>query len=120
MTPLTASCALLQVELFKVFKFDVPLKALPFKKIEKNDEVVVLSTYTNDEGILVPAYWYGIVSLVCANAFWIKFYDVTDDTTDKKVKPISEEKHKLKENEYFDTWMRVEKLAPAAAPAGAM
>ena len=119
-TPLTASCALLQVELFKEFKFDVPLKALPFKKIEKNDEVVVLSTYTNDEGVLVPEYWYGIVSLVCANASWIKFYDVTDDTTDKKVKPISEEKHKLKENEYFDTWMRVEKLAPAAAPAGAM
>jgi hypothetical protein len=39
---------------------------------------------------------------------------VNDDTSDKKVRWISHEKHKLKESEYFDTWMLVEKTVPAA------
>ena len=108
-------CALLQVALFKETKVDVPLKALPYRPVEKDDAVVVCVPYTNDVGILVPDYWYGKVSLVCANAVWIKFYEVTDDT--KKAKPISEEKHKLKPHEYFDTWMLVEKIEPAVPAA---
>ena len=108
-------CPPAQVVLFKETKFDVPLKALPFRPIEKNDEVVVCVPYTNDDGILIPEYWYGIISVLCANACWIKFYDVTDDT--KKAKPISEEKHKLKPHEYFDTWMLVEKIEPAVPAA---
>ena len=70
-------CPPAQVVLFKETKFDVPLKALPFRPIEKNDEVVVCVPYTNDDGILIPEYWYGIISVLCANACWIKFYDVT-------------------------------------------
>lgn len=101
-----------QVALFK--EQNLPLKALPFRQVQKDDEVVVCVPYTNDDGVLVPEYWYGIVSVACINASWIKFYDVNDDTSDKKVKPISHEKHKLKESEYFDTWMLVEKTVPAA------
>ena len=97
---------------------NLPLKALPFRQVQKDDEVVVCVPYTSDEqgeeGVLVDAYWYGIVSVACINAFWIKFYDVNDDTSDKKVRWISHEKHKLKESEYFDTWMLVEKTVPAA------
>ena len=84
-----------QVALFK--EQNLPLKALPFRQVQKDDEVVVCVPYTNDDGVLVPEYWYGIVSVACINASWIKFYDVNDDTSDKKVKPISHEKHKLKE-----------------------
>ena len=49
------------------------------------------------------------MSNACANASWIKFYDVTDDP--KKDKHISWEKHKLLEKDYFDKWMLVEKVA---------
>lgn len=47
--------------------------------------------------------------MVCANASWVKFYDVTDDP--KQDKHISEEKHKFNEKDYFDKWMLVEKIA---------
>lgn len=87
----------------------LPLKALPFKKLEKGDEVVVCVPYTNDDGELVPEYWYGVVSLACMNASWIKFYDELDIFKETK-KHISEEKHKLLEKNYYDTWMRVEKV----------
>ena len=42
----------------------LPLKALPYKTVEKSDEVVVVVPYTNEEGALVPEYWYGVVSAV--------------------------------------------------------
>jgi hypothetical protein len=114
-------CSLLctQVALFN--ESNLPFKALPFRTVQKDDEVVVCVPYTSEEpgeeGVLVDAYWYGIVSVACANACWIKFYDVDDDTSDKTVKPISHEKHKLKENEYFDRWMLVERISPVPPAA---
>lgn len=96
-----------QVPLFKAS--GLPLKALPFKKTVKGDELVVCVPYTNDEGQLVPEYWYGVVSLACANASWIKFYDMEDIFKETK-KPISEEKHKLHEKDYYDLWMLVKKV----------
>ena len=87
----------------------LPLKALPFKKLEKGDEVVVCVPYTNDDGKLVPEYWYGVVSLACANASWIKFYDIEDIFKETK-RHISEEKHKLHQKDYYDSWMLVKKV----------
>ena len=96
-----------QVPLFK--ESGLPLKALPYKKVEKGDKIVYMIPYTNDDGVLIDEYWYGIVSMACANASWVKFYDVTDDP--KQDKPISEEKHKFNEKDYFNKWMLVEKIA---------
>lgn len=95
----------------------LPLKALPFEKLVKGDEVVVCVPYTNDEGEPVPQYWYGVVSLVCANAVWIKFYEIEDIFKETK-KHISEEKHKLHPKDYYDSWMLVKKVAVEKA-AGA-
>ena len=79
--------------------------------------MVVCVPYTTDDGVLVDAYWYGIVSVAYANASWIKFYEFDDDTSDKTIKPISHEKHKLIASEYFDRWMLVERISPVPPAA---
>lgn len=86
----------------------LPLKALPFEELVKGDEVVVCVPY-DDEGTPRSWYWYGVVSMACMNATWIKFYE-TEDIFKETKKPISHEKHKLSEKNYYDTWMRVEKV----------
>jgi hypothetical protein len=95
------------VPLFKAS--GLPLEALPFKKEQKGDEVVVCVPYMDEEGKLVPEYWYGVVSLACANASWIKFYDIEDIFKETK-RHISEEKHKLHQKDYYDSWMLVKKV----------
>ena len=52
-------------------------------------------------------YWYGKVSLVTkTTGTWIKFYDLEEGGSF-----ISEEKHMLPPDEYYDRWMLVEQMA---------
>ena len=77
----------------------------------KYGEVHVDKTYRVHCGqklrLLFPNY--GVVSLACANASWIKFYDIEDIFKETK-RHISEEKHKLHQKDYYDSWMLVKKV----------
>jgi hypothetical protein len=80
----------------------LPLSALPFTELKKNDKVVYRIPYTNEDGALVEEFWYGVVTLICKhNHTWIKFLDLENDSK------ISEEKHLTDQSEYFDRWMKV-------------
>jgi len=45
----------------------LPLSALPFTELKKNDKVVYRIPYTNEDGALVEEFWYGVVTLICAS-----------------------------------------------------
>ena len=84
------------VENFK--KSGLPLRALPRAELTKGQEVVL---FVDDE------YWYGKINLVTKNSgTWIKFYDLEEGGSF-----ISEEKHMLPPDEYYDRWMLVEQMA---------
>ena len=97
-----------QVTLFK--QCGLPLKALPFRPIEKGAELVYRATSTDEDGVLTEEYWYGTVGLMTkTESHWIKFYDLTDIGGF-----ISEEKHPMIESEYYDRWMFVDSSGCAA------
>ena len=91
-----------QVALFK--EAGLPLDAIPYKAPETGDSIVVRCTST-EEDMLVEEYWYGTVGLLTKTGTWIKFYGLGEDNDAF----ISEEKHKLKLSDYYDTWMLVQK-----------
>ena len=92
----------LQISLFK--EAGLPLSALPFTELKKNDKVVYRIPYTNEEGALVEEFWYGVVTLIVKdNQNWIRFLDLEDNSK------VSEEKHLMDQSEYFDRWMKVER-----------
>jgi hypothetical protein len=100
------SLLLLQVALFKEASQLFHFKAIPYEKLKSGDKVVVCAATADDCTMeMVDEYWYGIVGLITKSGIWIKFYDVLSDEF------IQEEKHCLKLADYYDRWMRVERVA---------
>ena len=92
----------MQIPLFK--EAGLPLRALPFMALKKGDEVVYRIPFTNDDGVLVEEFWYGMVTLCTKQGTWIKFLDMEDGSK------ISEEKHITDPTDYYDSWMKVERV----------